>query len=130
MKVLVATSALQGRRHTDEFECVEGELVWMAPLCAAGRTSADCACRTRFGGMASGGATTTAVVVDVPALTRRLFAQAFWRAHGAGCTCAVTELDIDNLLAAARRWPEGGVLERQGRRLALRGYSSDPTRAA
>jgi hypothetical protein len=33
MKVLVATSTLQGKRLTDHFHCSEGELVWMAPLC-------------------------------------------------------------------------------------------------
>ena len=122
MKVLVATSALQGKRITDHFHCTEGELVWMAPLCPGGRGGSGCSCRSSFIGMASGGVTTTVTVVEIPALTRRVFAQAFWDGHGPECTCPVSELDIDNLLATARRWPEGAVLEREGRRLRVRGY--------
>jgi hypothetical protein len=122
MKVLVATSTLQGKRLTDHFHCAEGELVWMAPLCPDGRNGGGCSCRSNFVGMASGGMTTTALIVEIPALTRLMFAQAFWSGHGPECTCPVSELDIDNLLATARRWPEGAVLERNGRRLSVRGY--------
>ena len=130
MKVLVATSTLQGKQPTDEFDCVEGELVWMVPLCPDGRLGRRCACRSRFAGMATGGATSTVAVVDIPALTRRMFAQAFWASHGSECTCSLSELDVDNLLATARRWPEGAVLERRGRRLNLRGYLPEGSRDA
>ena len=122
MKVLVATSWLQGKRTSDEFDCIEGELVWMVPICPAGRTNQSCECRVRFGGLMTGRATTTALVVDNPLLTREHVADEFWSVHGTGCTCPVTEADLDRLLAEAGRWPVGAVLERNGRRLSLRGY--------
>jgi hypothetical protein len=123
MKVLVATSRLQGKRPSDEFDCVEGELVWMVPICPHGRTDRRCDCRSRFGGLRTGRATTTAAVVDKPAFTREEFAEEFWSIHGSECACPVSEGDIDRLLAEASRWPVGAVLERNGRRLSLRGFA-------
>ena len=67
MLVLVATNELQGTAPGDYAWTVEGELVTpMATECASGDR---CGCNRGFPGLASGKATTTAMVVDRPGVT-------------------------------------------------------------
>ena len=125
MKVLVATRATQGKRLDDKFECIDGEFVWLVPLCPSSRMDPDspCSCGRTFAGLSSAGRTTTAEVVDIPTLTRGAFSVIFWAVHSRECTCPINEATVTKLLADADRWPVGGVLERRGRRLVLRGYA-------
>ena len=64
MKVLIATTELQAASAGDYSFTVEGELV--TPLVAECCTPDTCGCGRGFPGLASGRATTTAMVVDRP----------------------------------------------------------------
>jgi hypothetical protein len=67
MLVLVATNELQGTAQGDYAWTVEGELVTpVATECASGE---ECGCNRGFPGLASGFATTTAMVVERPGVT-------------------------------------------------------------
>ncbi len=68
MLVLVATRDGQGAVDGDYCWAVEGELV--TPVVAECASGARCGCSRGFPGLASGKATTTAVVVDLPLLTK------------------------------------------------------------
>ncbi len=67
MLVLVATNELQGTSPDDYSFTVEGELV--TPLAAECASGERCGCNRGFPGLASGFATTTAMVVDRPGVT-------------------------------------------------------------
>lgn len=62
MLVLIATNELQGSHPGDYSFTVEGELV--TPLVHECATAEQCGCSRGFPGLASGFATTTAMVVD------------------------------------------------------------------
>jgi hypothetical protein len=67
MLVLIATNEQQGTAPGDYSFTVEGELVTpLATECASGER---CGCNRGFPGLASGFATTTAMVVDRPGVT-------------------------------------------------------------
>lgn len=67
MLVLIATTELQGAAPGDYSFTVEGELVTpLASECASGER---CGCNRGFPGLASGFATTTAMVADRPGIT-------------------------------------------------------------
>lgn len=67
MLVLIATNEMQGIAHDDYSWTIEGELVTpVATECASGER---CGCNRGFPGLASGFATTTAMVVDRPGVT-------------------------------------------------------------
>ena len=67
MLVLIATNELQGSDPGDYSFTVEGELVTpLASECASGER---CGCNRGFPGLASGFATTTAMVIDRPGVT-------------------------------------------------------------
>lgn len=67
MLVLVATNDLQGTDPGDYHFTVEGELV--TPLAAECASGERCGCNRGFPGLASGFATTTAMVVERPGVT-------------------------------------------------------------
>ena len=67
MLVLIATNELQGTTPGDYSFTVEGELV--TPLTAECASGERCGCNRGFPGLASGFATTTAMVVDRPGVT-------------------------------------------------------------
>lgn len=67
MLVLIATNELQGATPGDYSFTVEGELV--TPLAAECASGERCGCNRGFPGLASGFATTTAMVVDRPGVT-------------------------------------------------------------
>jgi hypothetical protein len=67
MLVLIATTELQGAAPGDYSFTVEGELVTpLASECASGER---CGCNRGFPGLASGFATTTAMVAERPGIT-------------------------------------------------------------
>ncbi len=67
MLVLIATNELQGTTPDDYSFTVEGELV--TPLAAECASGERCGCRRGFPGLASGFATTTAMVAERPGVT-------------------------------------------------------------
>lgn len=69
MLVLIATNELQGTAPDDYSFTVEGELV--TPVAAEFASGERCGCDRGFPGLASGFATTTAMVVDRPGVTER-----------------------------------------------------------
>ncbi len=69
MLVLIATNELQGTRPGDYSFTVEGELV--TPLAAECASGERCGCNRGFPGLASGFATTTAMVAERPGVTEQ-----------------------------------------------------------
>lgn len=67
MLVLIATNELQGASPDDYSFTVEGELV--TPIAAECASGERCGCNRGFPGLASGFATTTAMVADRPGVT-------------------------------------------------------------
>jgi hypothetical protein len=67
MLVLIATNALHGTNPDDYSFTVEGELV--TPLAAECSSGERCGCNRGFPGLASGFATTTAMVAERPGVT-------------------------------------------------------------
>ncbi len=67
MLVLIATNELQGTTPDDYSFTVEGELV--TPLAAECASGERCGCNRGFPGLASGFATTTAMVAERPGVT-------------------------------------------------------------
>ncbi len=67
MKVLIATSHTQSLRIDDYHFAVAGELVYL-PLFDCDRD--DCGCTRGFAGLSSSKATTTAMVIDRPDMTK------------------------------------------------------------
>jgi hypothetical protein len=67
MLVLIATNELQGAAPNDYAFTVEGELV--TPLAAECASGEQCGCARGFPGLASGFATTTAMVAERPGVT-------------------------------------------------------------
>lgn len=67
MLVLIATNELQGAAADDYGFTVEGELV--TPLAAECASGERCGCNRGFPGLASGFATTTALVAERPGVT-------------------------------------------------------------
>jgi hypothetical protein len=128
MRVLVATSATQGARASDFAYCVEGELVWFHPVCSASERDplGACGCGRSFSGLSSARHTTTALVRDIPGLTR----QEYLAASMAGLElmgwcpdCSDLPVDdfVDWLLAVAGDLPEGTVVERRPFEVNVRG---------
>ena len=68
MLVLIATNELQGTSPDDYSFTVEGELV--TPLAAECASGEQCGCDRGFPGLASGFATTTAMVAERPGVTK------------------------------------------------------------
>jgi hypothetical protein len=121
MKALVATAETQGSRKSDFTNCIDGELVWMLDPCPVSRRSPDgpCGCGRSFSGLSSHAYTTTAVVREIPGLTRQDYEKALrasFRAQG-WCPCctskSVREI-VDELINLASIWTDGTVV---GRRL-------------
>lgn len=130
MRVLVATSAQQGKRANDFCWTLEGELVWVAVPCDRdrdGREGVDgrCGCRRSMAGIASCRATTTFCVADLD-MTRPQYEQILaehlssnWSLDDPQAAEAAGLIAAD-LLRQAARFAEGVVLERRGDLIAAR----------
>ncbi len=120
VNVLVATGDGQGRRHDDYAWAVDGELVYV-PLGGCG--CPGCGCSRGFVGLASGRATTTALVVERFDLdlaeVRRALADSLDR-QGVVARASPEERDalfgplFQRLVVSASHFPAGSVLERDG----------------
>jgi hypothetical protein len=116
MRVLVATSRTQGDRAGDFHWCVEGELVWVAPVCAADQADpgGGCGCGRAFAGLNSHRATTTALVKDLMGFSEADYAEALRSSlEQQGWPAGIAESEADNLLELATFWPSGTVVERR-----------------
>lgn len=122
MKVLVATRESQGDREWDRWEaCVEGELVRpIEERCSMDRGT-RCSCEIAFLGLASGGLTTTAVVRDLPALTRKEYVRAVRRSlSDREASFVLPAAYADELARAAKGLVGAGVIERWDEWLGFR----------
>ena len=128
MQVFVATEATQGAHAHDRMNGIDGELVWLLEPCRACWCYPDgrCTCGRMFSGLSSFRETSTAVVSEVPGLTREDLERAmrgFVRARRDLFCCDEHSYTtaIDNLIAQAALWPVGTVLGRRGHVLLPRG---------
>lgn len=139
MLVLIATNDLQGTVDGDYAWTVEGELVTpVATECASGER---CGCNRGFPGLASGYATTTAMVVDRPGVTEADLRDAVydWLDRGGWIDLleqtAIDEYDdidtmVDSVIAehldmiheVCSSFPEGTVVVRRGPLVAARSH--------
>ena len=124
MKVLVATRSTQGTHSGDYAHTVDGELV--TPLSVTCSSPATCGCGRGFPGLGSSRATTTAMVVDRPLLTRSDLAQAVEDAlERGGWLHDLDDEAIDELVEAhvtsielvCACYPVGTVVSRWGGRV-------------
>ncbi len=128
MRVLVATKHTQGVRETDSMKCIEGEVVFTVPLCAAGACSpfAVCCCAASFQSVVSTRMTTTAVVREDPVLTFTALIDALdglrrrRLVHGPTARFDPREL-AEEMVTIAEGLPIGAVVERRGVSVRARG---------
>ncbi|SEB70949.1 hypothetical protein SAMN04489806_1569 [Paramicrobacterium humi] len=114
MKILVATTELQGLKPDDFMHAVPGELVIDLGSCSDTTASDDwtCVCSRGFFGVASGQLTTTAVVVENAELGMRAYEAAVVQGLSWCCPCCAR--DAARLSrAVAAQWEAGTVLERE-----------------
>lgn len=114
MKVLVATTELQGLNTDDIMRAVPGELVVDVGPCQDATASDDwsCTCSRSFVGVSSGQFTTTAKVVDNVDVDLRSYEAAIRQGLSSWC-CPHCASDIARLSRyVANQWEIGTVLER------------------
>ncbi|QPZ37877.1 DUF7715 family protein [Paramicrobacterium chengjingii] len=114
MKVLIATTDLQGENPDDFMRAVPGELVVDVGPCQDATAIDDwsCACARSFVGVSSGHMTTTAKVVDNVAVDLRPYEAAVKQGLSDWC-CPECARDIARASRIiATQWNEGTVLER------------------
>ncbi|MDX6254633.1 MAG: hypothetical protein QOJ11_967 [Frankiales bacterium] len=118
MNILTATAKSQGARQTDFTFAVDGELVWVGPVCATDRRDPDgaCGCGRAFMGLSSHAATTTAEVRDLP-LSRSdvvIALAGYYDSAGYGpVPRREVEREVDEVLRVIAEMPEGTILERR-----------------
>lgn len=98
MLVLIATNELQGTAEGDYAWTVEGELVTpVATECTSGE---QCGCNRGFPGLASGYATTTAMVVARPGVTEADLRDAVydWLGRGGWIDLLADHCDVDDIV--------------------------------
>lgn len=114
IKVLVATAATQGVRDSDYHWCIDGELVWIAPMCAKDWLDPDqgCGCGRAFAGLNSHRATTTAMVRTLEGLSRDDYMEAIRSSLDAqGYDGGLAPEIADSLLELVCDLPDGAVVE-------------------
>lgn len=124
MRILVATHKLQGQRENDFYFCVEGELVKLPFDCDKDGDNPDgpCGCRRSFSGLESSKGTTTARVEE-RAMSLDEYRERMWRSHvnegwavaDYGMTRGESDLIADAMMALAKPWVVGTILERRER---------------
>ena len=149
MLVLIATNERQGTTADDYSFTVEGELV--TPLAAECASGERCGCNRGFPGLASGFATTTALVAERPGVTEadlrdavfdwldrsgwiELFEATAGERAEAGDEATAPDDDVDDLIEAiidehvdcineiCSAYPVGTVVVRRGQLVSPRSY--------
>ncbi len=114
MKLLIATTELQGQASDDFMRAIPGELVVDVGPCEDATASDDwsCACARSFVGLTSGRMTTTAKVVDHLDIDAREYIETVRDAFGTWCCpdCATEIALISRRIAG--QWDAGQILER------------------
>jgi hypothetical protein len=127
MKVLVATRETQGSHPGDHCWTVEGELV--TPVTVECCTPHLCGCGRGFPGLGSDRSTTTALVADLPHLTREQVRTAiqdsleragWFEALEADEADEVVEEHLVCIEAVCEAFPVGSVVSRWGTQVFLR----------
>ncbi len=131
MKVLIATNETQGDHPGDYAWTVDGELV--TPVAAECCSPGTCGCGRGFPGLASGKATTTAIVVDRPELTEDDLRDAVWDSLER-CGWAdhldddefgeLVDEHLDCIAAVCENFPVGTVVSRWGSKVYARPASA------
>jgi lysyl-tRNA synthetase class II len=123
MKVFVATNKTQGKRATDFFRAIEGELVMRPLIICDKQIDGPCGCKRAYAGMDSHKGTTTIEVVerdmDVDEYGRRFF-DCYQKAGLTSVLLEEAKLEAARLADLAAQFDEGDVLEIRGRRLNCR----------
>ncbi|MFF5986845.1 DUF7715 family protein [Prauserella flavalba] len=122
VKVLVATSQTQGVRASDYHWCVDGELVWIAPICGKDWEDPDggCGCARGFAGLNSHRATTTAMVRTL-ALDRDDYVEAIRSSlDSQGYDTMLSPEIADALLELISDLPDGAVVEHRAEYVQVR----------
>ena len=115
MKVLVATADTQGTRPTDYHRAIEGEFVWIQDPCSTdkNRMPNSSGCGRGFAGLTSSCPTTTAKIVDIPALDMATYIAAITTglAHGGWPVEWAEDIALEQT-EFAEDWTDGTVVER------------------
>lgn len=124
MRLLTATGRTQGWRPNDFNACIEGELV-MPPtmVCARDQDDPDgaCGCGRAWAGLASHRATTTAVVQELPGISREDYVEAIRSSLGEqGWPTGESEEIADVMIEIAAEHRPGTVLEQRLGEIAAR----------
>ncbi|WP_166979827.1 DUF7715 family protein [Paramicrobacterium fandaimingii] len=125
MKVLIATTELQGEKPDDFMRAVPGELVVDVGSCQDVTATDDWsfACARSFVGVSSGSMTTTAKVVDNVAVDARSYMGAVKQGlSDRYCPECANEI-ASTSRAIAMHWSEGTVLERNRSTIQAREHS-------
>lgn len=115
MRLLTVTARTQGRRADDYCDGVEGELVWIPNPCGPALLQPDtpaCNCHRIFGGVSSGGASTTALVIESDLSHREILGVMRGGAEVNEWPTTCAGHLAHEMLTVAERWPTGTVLER------------------
>lgn len=124
MRLLTATARAQGHRDNDFNWCIEGELVMPPPVvCAADRDDPDggCGCGRAFAGLSSHKATTTAIVRNLPELTRDDLVEAVRSSlDQQGWPTDEADNIADDLVEVAAAFDTGTVVEQRLGDIAVR----------
>lgn len=115
MRILTATSRMQGTVPGDYHHGIDGELLWVQEPCGTDLRDPrmPCGCGRGFAGVASHRGTTTALVAESE-LTRDevILAMSTSLADG-GWPVEWAEEVADDMLALAAHWPVGAVIQRR-----------------
>lgn len=129
MRVLVATKLTQGHGDGDYCWTVEGELVLGGDLLEC--DCVQCGCARGFPGLASGRATTTAAILEWPAMTRAKLAAAIrdsLERQGVLALLSEDEIavglndEIELLDTITSAFPVGAIVQRQGSQVMQRAH--------
>ena len=120
MLVLVATRQSQGRLDDDYSSTVEGELV--TPVTVECCVPDTCGCGRGFPGLVSARATTTAMVVDRPAISSSLLRQSVsdslerggWRAVADDEFEQIVDEHVETITGICKAFGDGAVVRRDG----------------
>lgn len=133
MHVMVATHHTQGQRETDYMWAVPGELAFLPVVECDWGTAAGFRRGARyFLGLESGGATTTAQIVDMDVVCHDVVAYVEEKLATAGWTASARSREavrvVTEMLSIAACFPAGAVLEKRGSDIRQRASAELPER--
>jgi hypothetical protein len=133
MKVLVSTRLTQGQHPGDFCHANDGELLYPGTVCDTSRSAPNfpddpCGCGRSLTGQDTLRGTTTALVLDDPAMTRGAFVAGLRATLArAGWPPRWAEELADRVLVAAAEFPSGTIVGYRNGRAVLRGTPTPET---